>query len=97
MFAYSLNSWLGMIGDKETIIRRPSKFLIVGLYLYYIASPLVNGDDSHENFEFIRAGIPKGNSTRSQIGSGEVFKPAEVADEIQEVRKESVFRGAARV
>src|SRR5690242_21472273 len=35
MFAYSLNSWLGMIGDKDDI-RRPSKFLIVGLYLYYI-------------------------------------------------------------
>ena len=29
---------------------RPSKFLNVGLYLYYIATPLVNGEDLHDFF-----------------------------------------------
>lgn len=54
----------------------------------------MNGDDLHENFEFLQAGIQKGNSTRSELRWGEFTTP-KVADEIDEVRKVSMFRGTA--
>jgi hypothetical protein len=43
----------------------------------------VNGDDSHENFEFLPAGIPKGNSTRRGLSLRESSQTAEVADGIR--------------
>ena len=39
----------------------PSKFTVVGLYVYCIANLAENGDDLHKKFQFLPAGIQKGN------------------------------------